>query len=188
MKRRQWLLYCSLATLAACADTDPRRGPGRGDGGWGMRPGQPTGPGPQGGPGYGGPGYGAPGRPGVGFGPDFVRGRMMRVTGTVGYQQRIMLPPTSTMIVRVIDLTQGDDAPNMIAERFIPVDRRAPPLPFEIDVDTRRILDPRLARVVITAEIVVEGRTRFATGRYPVLTGGAGARVDLIVMPVSQPQ
>ncbi|MGE3860651.1 MAG: YbaY family lipoprotein [Burkholderiaceae bacterium] len=183
MKRRQWLLLGAMTVLTACADTGPRRGPGRDDGGWGGRPGRPGGPDYQGGPG----GPGGPGRPGVGFGPGFVRGGVLRITGTVGYHQRIMLPPTSVMVVRVFDMTHGEQAANMIGERFIPVERRAPPLPFQLDIDSRRILEPQLAQLVIMAELIVEGRTRFASARYPVLTGRAGTHVDMVLMPVSQP-
>ncbi|MEI4232738.1 META domain-containing protein [Roseovarius sp. D22-M7] len=89
------------------------------------------------------------------------------VTGTIGYQQRIALPPEAEAIV-VVEGRFGA----MLGETILDPDGRQVPLPFEITVPSGLSGDlSAVIRVLGDARWVLEGVT-FEAGRNPVDLGG----------------
>jgi len=105
------------------------------------------------------------------------------VTGSISYRQRIALPPDAVIKVRLVDASREDAASNGISELTIYTNGRQVPFEFEIDYRPAQI-DERHT-YVLEAGIEVNGRLRFITDpRYPVLTQGAPAHVDMLLKAV----
>ena len=110
------------------------------------------------------------------------------VDGTVSYLQRMALPPSATIIVRLQDSSLADAAANVLAEAKITLGDRQVPVRFSLKYQSAKI-DERHTYTV-TARIVVDGQLRFISDRsYPVLTHGNPKQVDLILkqVPASTP-
>jgi len=109
------------------------------------------------------------------------------VTGSVTYRERIALPPSSVVKVRLVDVSRADAPATLIGEQLIKTAGRQVPFPFEIAYDPKRI-EERFTYVV-QARIEDEGgRLLFISDRhFPVLTRGAGQHVDLVLRTVAAP-
>jgi putative lipoprotein len=107
------------------------------------------------------------------------------VTGTVTWRERMMLSPGAVLEVVVEDISRAD-APSIALARFALTPIGAPPLTFELDVDAAAV-DPR-ATLTVRASVRHEGQLLFTTDTFaPVLTQGAGSRVDLVLVRVGAP-
>jgi putative lipoprotein len=105
------------------------------------------------------------------------------VTGTVTWQERTTLPPGATLEVTVEDISRAD-APSTRLARFAVSPVGAPPVAFELDVPAP---DPR-ARLTLRATIRDGATLLFTTDTIAsVLTEGAPARTDLLLVPVALP-
>lgn len=108
-----------------------------------------------------------------------------RVTGTVGYLQRIALPPGALITVKLVDVSRADAAAIVLGEQQIRADGKQVPFAFSIPYDPGRI-DPRMSYAV-QARIEDSGKLLFISDRhYPVLTGGAPDSVDLVLQAVGK--
>ena len=110
---------------------------------------------------------------------------MSTVTGTVTYLQRIALPPSAVVAVKLADVSRADAPAIVLGEQRIEADGRQVPFAFEIEYDPTRI-DPRFT-YVIQARIEDGGRLLFINDQaYPVITRGAPSEVDLVLIPVTR--
>lgn len=92
------------------------------------------------------------------------------LTGTVTYRERIMLPPSATLTVRLTDVSKQDVAGMVLAEQVIsPV---TVPAAYSLAYDPAQI--DSVHTYVIQARIEDDGKLRFINmDAFPVLTRGA---------------
>ena len=108
---------------------------------------------------------------------------LARVTGTVGYLQRIALLPSAQVKVQLVDVSRADAPAVVIAEQSFVTEGRQPPFAFELAYDPARI-DARHTYAV-QARIEGEGKLLFVSDkRYSVITGDAPSRVDVVLRMV----
>lgn len=106
------------------------------------------------------------------------------IEGAATYRERIALPPDAVFEALLQDVTIADASATEIARATIPRPP-APPIRFSIAFDAEKI-DPRRTYSV-AARILVDGRPWFASDTaYPVLTRGAGRRVDIVLKMVGR--
>jgi len=86
--------------------------------------------------------------------------RMLALSGTIFYRERIMLPPGSAVVVRLEDVSRMDVASTVVAEtRFVP--EGGPPYKFVLNYDAD-LVQPRL-RYNLRASIYTGERLRFTS-------------------------
>ena len=101
------------------------------------------------------------------------------VRGTAAYRERMALPPGAVLEATLEDVSKADAAAEVIGLARVEKPGN-PPIPFEIRYDSSRV-DPS-RRYAVRARIVVEGKPFFITDQhYPVLTGGEGSEVELLL-------
>jgi putative lipoprotein len=89
------------------------------------------------------------------------------MTGTVMYRERIALPPTAVLTIRLLDITRTDAPAAVLAERSIS-NPGNPPMKFELAYPYGGITAKR--HYVIEARIEVEGRMRFLSNETHEVT------------------
>lgn len=106
------------------------------------------------------------------------------VSGTVSYRERTELPQTALVHVELIDVSQKDPRKAVLGEDTIWPAGVKPPVTFRIAYDPSRI---DLGHIyVVRARIVNGEKTLFVSSSMSyVLTKGAPAKIDIIVVPVS---
>ncbi|HRJ50583.1 MAG TPA: YbaY family lipoprotein, partial [Phycisphaerales bacterium] len=108
-----------------------------------------------------------------------------KVTGSVLYRERIMLPPDAEVVVQLIDASLVEAPPVVIAEQRIPTRGKAPPYEFSVVYDPAAIVSER--RYQVRAEILVRGSRRFTTETaMPVITRGSPSAVEIVTVAVRQ--
>jgi putative lipoprotein len=107
-----------------------------------------------------------------------------RVTGTVSYRERIALVPGSTLIVTLEDISKADAQATILGEAKVAIERNQVPIPFVIEVETRRI-EPRRRYAVRARILDSQGALRWtSTQAHMVITGGNPSAVDVQVEAV----
>lgn len=105
------------------------------------------------------------------------------ITGTVTYRQRIALPTTAVLLVKLVDVTRSETSGTVISEQRIETGVTQVPLNFEITYERSRIREQN--RYAIQAEIRDGNRLLFITNTtYPVLTQGNPRNVEMVLVPV----
>jgi len=105
---------------------------------------------------------------------------MAQVTGTVNYRERIALPPSAVVIVRLVDVSRADAPAIVLGEQVIRTEGRQVPFAFAIAYDPAQI-KPQYTYAV-QARIEDRGRLRFISDQmYPVLTRDAPNHVDMVL-------
>jgi putative lipoprotein len=106
------------------------------------------------------------------------------VTGAVFWRERIMLPPTTKVIVRLQDVSLADAPAKLIAEQVID-GVRVPPAKFSLAYDPATIAPN--ARISVSARVEVDGKLRFISDTHiPVINGGPTEGVPVLVVGVAQ--
>jgi putative lipoprotein len=101
------------------------------------------------------------------------------IQGTATYRERMALPPTAVFEATLEDVSPADAAADIIARTRL-ASPGNPPIRFEITYDPARIQTNR--SYVARARIVDGERLMFTTDTsYPVLTGGKGNSVSLMM-------
>jgi putative lipoprotein len=101
------------------------------------------------------------------------------VRGTATYRERMALPPGAVLEATLEDVSRADAAAKVIGSTRIDHPRN-PPIRFMIPFDPSRI-DPK-RRYAVRARILVDQKPFFITDQtYPVLTGGNGSEVELML-------
>jgi putative lipoprotein len=110
-------------------------------------------------------------------------GMNAQVTGTVTYRERIALPPTAELTVKLADVSRADAPDELIGQQVIRAEGRQVPFAFAIDYDAARIVPAHTYAVQVRIED--RGRLLFISDQvHPVLTRGAPASVDVVVRRV----
>ncbi len=106
--------------------------------------------------------------------------KVLKVTGTVTYRERVALPPDAELEVTLVDVSRVDAPATVVAKQSIRTAGRNVPIPFEIQYQEREI-DPRHT-YQIQARISRAGKTMFISDTaYRVLTKGAPGHVEVVV-------
>jgi putative lipoprotein len=107
-----------------------------------------------------------------------------RVTGTVNYLERVALPPTAVVKVRLVDVSRADAPAAIIFEQIIPTAGKQVPFFFKIPFDPSKI--KANYAYAVQARIEEDGRLRFISDQhYAVITRNAPMHVDIILRPVN---
>jgi putative lipoprotein len=103
------------------------------------------------------------------------------LSGTVTYRERMALPPSAMLEVKLVDVSLADAPSTTIAEVSKPVTGQVP-IPYELTFDRARI-QPRRS-YALQARITVDGQLWFiTTARHSVFTGEADS-TDILVQRV----
>jgi putative lipoprotein len=101
------------------------------------------------------------------------------VRGTATYRERMALPPNAVLEATLEDVSKTDAKGAIIGQTRVEHPRN-PPIRFTIPFDPKRIKPNR--QYAVRARILVDGKPFFATDQtYPVLTGGGGSEVELML-------
>jgi uncharacterized lipoprotein YbaY len=101
----------------------------------------------------------------------------------VTYTQRIALPQSAVVAVRLLDASRQDIASSVIAEDRIATNGKQVPIPFNLAFDRSKIQERN--RYVVRAEIRDGDRLLFTTDTsYPVITQGNPMTAEIVVVPV----
>jgi len=107
------------------------------------------------------------------------------VRGTVAYRERIALPPDAVLEAELQDVARAD-APAVVLGRFRAGPAGQVPIPFAIPYDPARIVVT--GRYVVRARVLAGDRLLFTSDTAaPVLTQGAGDRVNLMLVRAAAP-
>jgi putative lipoprotein len=103
------------------------------------------------------------------------------VEGSVTYLQRIAVPPGAKLLVELRDVSLMDvESKLIVAQEY---DLSAVPQDYELRFEDSQILANN--SYAMSARVTQDGKPLFITETaYPVLTGGAGDTVDMIVKPI----
>ncbi|HTZ47899.1 MAG TPA: YbaY family lipoprotein [Verrucomicrobiae bacterium] len=106
------------------------------------------------------------------------------VTGSVTYLQRMALPPTAVIEVKLQDVSLADAPAKAIAEQTYNLGERQVPVPFSLNFDPAKI-DPKHT-YSLSARITVDGKLVFISDKaYPVLTRGNSTQADIVLKPAT---
>lgn len=106
-----------------------------------------------------------------------------RVTGTVTYRIRIVLPPETLVRVDLVDISRQDAPALTIGLQEIETRGRQVPIPFEIAYKTA-VIDPTHPYAV-QARILLGQRLLFTNNStYKVITNGVVSNIEVVVEQV----
>lgn len=104
------------------------------------------------------------------------------LSGTVTYRERMALPPSAMVEVKLVDVSRADAPSTTIAEASKAIVGQVP-MPYELTYDSAKIQPGR--SYALQAKITVDGQLWFTTTtRHAVLAGGAD-KTDIVVQRVS---
>ena len=107
-----------------------------------------------------------------------------QVDVTASYRERIMLPPSHVLTVKVEDVSLMDAPARVLAETSKPLEGRGPPYAVTLSVPNSEI-DARHSYAVRAEIRDPGGALRFTTDtRHSVLTQGATNKADIIMVGV----
>jgi putative lipoprotein len=111
---------------------------------------------------------------------------MAKVTGTVTYRERVALPPTAVITVRLVDVSRADAPAIVLGEQIMQAAGKQVPFSFEIQFDPAKI--EANYSYAVQARIEEDGKLRFVSDRhYAVITRGAPTHVDMVLRSVGAP-
>lgn len=103
-----------------------------------------------------------------------------KVTGSVTYRERIALPPSAVVTVRLVDVSLADAPAMLIAEQVITTAGRQVPFEFALAYDASRIEPSHTYAVQVRIEN--GGRLLFISDKMnPVITRDAPTHLDIVV-------
>jgi putative lipoprotein len=106
-----------------------------------------------------------------------------QVTGSVTYRERIALPPTAVVTVRLVDVSLADAPSVLITEQVIRTEGRQVPFEFALAYDASRILPSHTYAVQVRIEN--GGKLLFISDTmHRVITRDAPSRVDIVLRRV----
>lgn len=100
------------------------------------------------------------------------------ITGTIAYRERIALPPTAQVEIRLDDVSLADAPSRTIAQQSFTADGRQVPFAFSLAVDQRR-LDPRHSYAVSARISDASGRLMFITDTRNSVTFDGRSAIDM---------
>ncbi|WP_257545673.1 YbaY family lipoprotein [Sphingopyxis sp. DBS4] len=100
------------------------------------------------------------------------------VTGAITYRERMALPPTAQVEIRLDDVSLMDAPSKTIAQQSFTADGRQVPFAFSLTVDQRK-LDAR-GRYAVAARITdASGKLMFITDTHNGVTFDGRSRIEL---------
>jgi len=100
------------------------------------------------------------------------------VTGSVTYRERLALPPTAQVEIRIDDVSLADAPSRTVARQSFTADGRQVPFAFRLTVD-RRQLDPR-GSFALSARITdASGRLMFITDTHNSISFDDRPAIDM---------
>lgn len=108
------------------------------------------------------------------------------VTGNVVYRQRIALPPTAIVRVKLQDVSRADAPAVLIDEQVIPTNGKQVPIPFTLNYNPSQIRPNH--SYAVSAEIRVDGQLQWiSTTRNSVITmGNPTSNITVMLNQVSR--
>ena len=100
------------------------------------------------------------------------------VTGAITYRERMALPPTAQVEIRLDDVSLMDAPSKTIAQQSFTADGRQVPFAFSLTVDERR-LDPRGSDAVSARMTDASGKLMFITDTRNSVTFDSRSVIDL---------
>lgn len=105
-----------------------------------------------------------------------------RITGTIAYRERIILSSEAEVQIKLLDVSLADAVATTLGVETIKAPG-LPPIDFILDYNPANIQER--FRYVVRAEIRDGDKLVFTTDKaYPVLTGGTGTEVELMLVAV----
>lgn len=104
--------------------------------------------------------------------------RTVAVTGNIAYRERIALPPTAQIEVRLDDVSLADAPANNMATQSFASEGRQVPFAFSLTVD-RADIDPRHSYAVSARITDAGGKLMFITDTRNSVTFGSGSTIDM---------
>jgi len=104
--------------------------------------------------------------------------RTIAVTGSIAYRERIALPPTAQIEVRLDDVSLADAPANNMATQSFASEGRQVPFAFSLTVD-RADIDPRHSYAVSARITDAGGKLMFITDTRNSVTFDGRSAVDL---------
>lgn len=105
-------------------------------------------------------------------------GSSISVTGSITYRERIALPPTAAIEVRLDDVSLADAPSRMLARQHFVAGGKQVPFSFTLTAD-RAAIDPR-HRYAVSARITdADGRLMFITDTHNSVAFDSSATVDM---------
>ena len=104
--------------------------------------------------------------------------RTVAVTGSIAYRERIALPPTAQIEVRLDDVSLADAPANNMATQSFASEGRQVPFAFSLTVD-RADIDPRHSYAVSARITDASGKLMFITDTRNSVTFDSRPVIDL---------
>ena len=104
--------------------------------------------------------------------------RTVAVTGSILYRERIALPPTAQIEIRLDDVSLADAPANNMATQSFASEGKQVPFAFTLTVD-RADIDPRHSYAVSARITDADGKLMFITDTRNSVTFGSGSTVDM---------
>ena len=104
--------------------------------------------------------------------------RTIAVTGSIAYRERIALPPTAQIEVRLDDVSLADAPANNMATQSFASEGRQVPFAFSLTVD-RADIDPRHSYAVSARITDAGGKLMFITDTRNSVTFDGRSAIDL---------
>lgn len=104
--------------------------------------------------------------------------RTVAVTGNIAYRERIALPPTAQIEVRLDDVSLADAPANNMATQTFASEGKQVPFAFSLTVD-RADIDPKHSYAVSARITDADGKLMFITDTRNSVTFGSGSTIDM---------
>jgi len=103
-----------------------------------------------------------------------------KVTGSITYRERIALPPSAVVTVKLVDVSLADAPAVLIAEQVITTAGRQVPFKFALEYDASAIQPSHTYAVQV--RIANGDRLLFISDKmHPVITRDAPTHLDIVV-------
>lgn len=107
--------------------------------------------------------------------------RTIAVTGSIAYRERIALPPTAQIEVKLDDVSLADAPANNMATQSFASGGKQVPFAFSLTVD-RADIDPRHSYAVSARITDAEGKLMFITDTRNAVTFDGRSAIDMGVL------
>jgi len=101
------------------------------------------------------------------------------ISGSISYTQRKALPPSAAFEVKLQDLSGS--TPTTVASTVFALAGQQVPVPFQLQYNPADINPAH--NYALSANISVNGKLKFVSTQYPVLTNGAPSQVNMTLQP-----
>lgn len=108
--------------------------------------------------------------------------QLRTLQGTVSYRERIALPPSAKVEVKLVDVSRAD-APAITIARTSIRPKHQVPIPYELRFDSARIQASH--RYGLQARVTVQNELMFTTTDHHAVFGGGKDNTDIIVRRVA---